>query len=480
MKKLTFLLSLTAFSSLPMAVEGQTFHKTYGGDAANCVLATIDGNFVVAGRPFFLLKIDPNGVVLWHKSYATIAGNAEASSAEQTSDGGYLVVGTLNYGYPTSKVLLLKADSDGNFQWAKTFGGARCEFGQSITHTFDGNYLIAGHTLSFGTYYFDAYVIKTDSAGNILWSRTFNGGYSDYCYSILLSKDNNFVFCGTIDIPGVANNVSLIKVNQNGTVIWSKAYGGTGDDGGYFVSQTSDGGYVVVGYTDSFGAGQFDAYLIKTDDAGSLKWSKTFGDIYDDELYYAEEMANGDYFLAGYDILSGSRWISGIKVDNNGDTLWTNVYGGSIGQTGYSAVKNSSGYIITGATASFGPNQIYLIKTDSMGKSGCYESNLGITVTTPATIVTTPLVQVSSPPTIVNSLSFTASNASTANTLCFSMAVPEVQASQFMMDDMKLVAIYDILSNKVPAGEIHPSGIYICKYEDNKGNSFFKKIPITH
>src|SRR3972149_10089864 len=171
MKKLIFILLISRIL-LDNEVRAQgTFQKTYGGGTAYSVEKTNDGNLIITGDPMFLLKMDLNGNVLWHKSYSSISGAVIGSSVVQTTDGGFIIAGTLNLGSPTSKVVLVKTDANGNPLWSKTYGGNKSESGSQVKQTLDGGYVIVGTTKSFGTNFDDIYVIKTDSNGNLQWSR---------------------------------------------------------------------------------------------------------------------------------------------------------------------------------------------------------------------------------------------------------------------------------------------------------------------
>jgi len=476
MKKLIFLLLLLKFD-FNSGAQG-TFQKTYGGGTAYDIKKTSDGNLIVTGDPCFLLKIDQNGSVLWYKAYSSPAGGLTGASVEQTNDGGFIIGGTLNFGTPTSEVLLLKTDANGNPQWAKTYGGYMDDYGSEAKQTLDGGYVIVGSARSFGTNFDDIYVIKTDGNGNLQWSKDIADSpidVVDHGNSIVQSVDSGYVIAGYIDNPlGNNNDVGLIKVDKTGSLVWAKSYGGTGDDMAYSLITTSDGGYAVVGYTQSFGAGWTDAYIIKTDSAGNLSWSKTFGSVYGDEAHSVEEITSGNYFLSGFGTSANflGRGATGIKLNANGDTVWAKVYGDQ-GEVGWAAKVINNSYLIIGNSQSLLPDDVYVVKSDSLGNNSCYTHNLQPTVTTPATIVTTPSVTVSTPATVVNSISITANNINTVNTLCSLVTVPEITNDQAITNG-RLIGIYDVLGRQV--SQTYPDNIYIYKYEDKKGNSFFKKV----
>ena len=375
MKKLISLwLFLATLFLLLEAVEGQiTFQKIFGPGTAYSIKQTSDNNLIVAGGPMFLLKMGQSGNVIWNKSYATTAGSADASSVAETADGGYIVCGTLNPGSPTSKVVLFKTDSDGNSQWANTYGGSKYEFGNGVIQTFDGGYIIIGSTKSFGTNFDDIYVIKTDSDGNLEWSKNIADtpvDDIDFGTSIVQAPDSGYVICGRIyNASNNSGDVGLIKLDASGNLLWSQSYGGTGDDRAYSIALTSDGGFALSGWTNSFGAGGWDNYVLKTDALGSINWSKAFGGAGNDFSYNISTTSSGGFVLTGtYDNLSAAD-VFLTEIDSMGDTLWTKNYGdnGSQGDVGFCSVKKGNSFFSVGQSNSFGG--IYLIKTDSLGNN---------------------------------------------------------------------------------------------------------------
>jgi ribosomal protein S11 len=150
--------------------------------------------------------------------------------------------------------------------FAKTYGGTGSDNASSVQQTSDGGYMVAGYTESFGAGGSDIFLIKTDASGNVIWAKTYGGTHSDYASSVQQTSDGGYIVAGyTFSFGAGINDIFLIKTDANGNVIWAKTYGGTAYDYAYSVQQTSDGGYIVAGYTRSFGAGGDNVFLIKTD-----------------------------------------------------------------------------------------------------------------------------------------------------------------------------------------------------------------------
>ena len=231
------------------------------------------------------------------------AFQSEGFSVQQTSDGGYIVAG---YNAPAQSsitrndIYVIKTNSSGDTIWSKTYGGTDNDEGNSVRQTTDGGYIIAGYTRSFGAGSYDVYVIKTNASGDTLWTRTYGGTGDDYGYSVQQTSDGGYIVAGQTSSFGAGGyDVWVIKTNASGDTLWTRTYGGTGDDYGHSVQQTSDGGYIIGGYTTSFGAGSADVYLIKTDASGDTLWTRTCGGTWDDFGYSVRQTSDKGYIVAG-------------------------------------------------------------------------------------------------------------------------------------------------------------------------------------
>ena len=190
-------------------------------------------------------------------------------AVHQTSDSGYILVAeTLSFGAGQYDIYLVKTDERGNILWSKTYGGGSSDYGYSVTQTTDGGYIVAGYTNSFGAGLSDVLLVKTDANGDISWAKTYGGSSSDYGYSVIQTSDGGYIVAGYTESYGLAGDVYLVKTDSNGNHQWSRTFGGAAKDLGWSVQQSADGGFIITGYTTSFGAGDQDFYLIKTDELG--------------------------------------------------------------------------------------------------------------------------------------------------------------------------------------------------------------------
>lgn len=352
-------------------------------DEGNSVQQTTDGGFIIAGstypsdttqRDVYLVKTDANGSVRWTR---TFGGNSldAGRSVQQTTDGGFIVGGeTFSFVTSSTDVYLIKTDANGNQQWARTFGGSDHDQGYSVQQTTDGGFIIAGSTSSLGAGALDVFLIKTDVNGNEVWIRTFGGSGFDGGSSVWETADGGFIIAGSTSSLGAGgDDVYLIKTHANGDTSWTTTFGGSGNDYGSCVQQTTDGGYIVVGETYSFAANFTDIYLIKTNAEGNLQWVKTFGSCggYDRGTFVRQTTEGGFVITGGGHVFFptyASTDVLLIKTDVNGNEQWMRTYGSPVSDWANSVQQmTDGGFILVGA---FGGASIFLIKTDANGNIG--------------------------------------------------------------------------------------------------------------
>jgi hypothetical protein len=374
---------LALLTATVQAAPVEEWSKTLGGtndDGATYVQQTSDGGYILVGDTFsygagdfdvWLIKTDANGNQQWSKTF----GGTDFESAwfvQQTSDGGYMIAGgTYSYGAGNDDVWLIKTDANGNQQWSNTFGSTNYDWAYFGQQTSDGGYILAGCTNSYGAGNDDAWLIKTDTNGNQQWSKTFGGTDYDCANSVQQTSDGGYMIAGGTNSYGAGNDdVWLIKTDTNGNQQWSKTFGGTDYDWASSVQQTSDGGYILAGCTNSYGAGNDDAWLIKTDTNGNQQWSKTFGSTDYDWANSVQQTSDGGYMIAGgtnsYGAGNDDVWL--IKTDTNGNLQWSKTFGGAYDDWAWSVQQISDGgYILAGVTYSYGAGNAdaWLIKVSS-------------------------------------------------------------------------------------------------------------------
>jgi hypothetical protein len=381
------LISLAAIAQPPDTLWTSTFGGN-SGDGGSSVQQTADGGYVIAGytgsfgaghTDVYLIKTDASGNQVWT---STFGGSSYdwGYSVQQTSDSGYIIAGSC---FAHGNVYLIKTNPAGDALWTRTFfGGNNWDEGFSVQQTSDAGFIIAGYTTLFGSGSEDVYLIKTDAAGNQTWTRTFGGSNSDYGYSVQQTTDGGYVIAGsTLSFGAGDYDVYLIKTDAAGNPTWTRTFGGGYGDAGSSVQQTADGGYVIAGETQSFGAGDSDVYLIKTDAAGNPTWTRTFGGGYWDAGSSVQQTADGGYVIAGstFSFGPGSMDVYLIKTDASGNQTWTRTFGGSSDDFGSSVQQTADGgYVIAGSTFSFGAGSmdVYLIKTDAGGTPVTPETEL--------------------------------------------------------------------------------------------------------
>ena len=284
--------------------------------------ATFDGN----GSDVWLIKTDADGDTLWTKTFYGYYSTNCGKSIQQTEDEGYIIVGfTEAWDYSDGFIWLIKTNASGDTLWTKTFGGSQREYGNSIQQTVDEGYIITGSTLSFGAGGSDVWLIKTNASGDTLWTRTFGGNGQDDGNSVQQTTDEGYIITGSTSSYGVGSrDIWLIKTNASGDTLWTKTFGGRGEDCGYAVQQTTDEGYIITGYTSSFPAGVRDAWLIKTSASGDILWTKTFGGSDNDDGYSVRQTLDGGYIITGFTSSYGSGdydvWL--IKTTPDVNTIY--------------------------------------------------------------------------------------------------------------------------------------------------------------
>ena len=259
-------------------------HGGYYSEVANSLVETTDGGYAIAGYTnsfgegyddFWLVKTDADGNMEWNMTYGGTSLD-QTYLVFATPDGGYAMGGTtMSFGAGGLDLWLVKTDAAGNMQWNKTYGGIGIDFGMHLIQTLDGGYAILGFTLSFGVGGGDCWLVKTDSDGNMLWNKTYGETGLDCGVHVLQTVDGGYATVGWTS--GNGQDAWLFKTDADGNMQWNQTYGGTEDDQGWSLIETTDGGFALAGNTYSFGAGDQDFYVVKTDELGVVPEGLTVG-----------------------------------------------------------------------------------------------------------------------------------------------------------------------------------------------------------
>jgi len=323
---------------------------------------------------FFLLMLpavsqDVGPKEVWSKAFGGPHGDG-FWSVEQTRDGGYILTGYTSTQGQSSDLWLVKVDLQGDPLWDRAFGGSGEDVGYFVKETQDGGYVVAGSTGSYGMGQERLWILKTDIEGNKQWDCVLGGFVSslgDGGWSVDKTNDGGYIVTGYTRSFGTGKkDLWLLKIDAEGELQWDKTFGGPEDDVGMSVVHAVDGGYVVAGRTASFGAGGDDIWLLRVDDDGEEVWNTTFGGEKDEAAFQVIELKDGFALVGRSESGSESRRIVLIKVDQGGKKLWERNYKGSSGSSLQPTADG--GFLIAGRKDSkdFGRDAL-LIKTDPSG-----------------------------------------------------------------------------------------------------------------
>ena len=313
----------------------------------------------------YAMKTNSQGDTLWTRTYGG-NGVSKAYSIKQTIDGGYVIAGMTNsFGAGGWDMYAVKTDAQGDTLWTHTYGGSYDDYAYDAEQTTDGGYVIAGYTASFGAGGCDFYVVKTNSDGDTLWTRTYGGTGNDLAYAIELTTDGGYVVAGGTESFGAGSfDFYVVKTNSQGDTMWTRTYGGSEEERANSIQQTSDGGYVIAGLTDSSAYG-YPLYVVKTNSQGDTLWTRTYGAV-GEFTTPIRQTTDGGYVIAGTLFSAGYVDFYVVRTNGQGDTLWTRTYGGSNWDYAYSIQQTTDGgYVIAGAKSPLegGASDFYVVKT---------------------------------------------------------------------------------------------------------------------
>ncbi len=352
----------------------EEWNYTFGGlndERGQSVQQTSDGGFIIIANiisyetgnaDIWLIRTNANGEEMWNRS---IGGDdfEQGYEGQQTEDGGFIIVGlTDSFETKGSDVWLVKTDAQGFVQWNATFGRSEGDdIGSSVKQTDDGGFILSGSTISDDGDS-DMWLIRTDATGVELWNKSFGGDEYDAAESVLQTPDNGFILIGrTWSYGKASSNVWMVKTNEKGVELWNKSFGGDEYDAAESVQQTTDNGFIVTGWTKSYGAGDDDLWLIKTDADGVERWNQTFGGSSYDRGHSVQQTGDGGFIIAGmtgsYRSVLYGIWV--IRTDTYGAELWNWTADETRIGKGYSVQQTrDGGFIVTGMIISFEANSV--------------------------------------------------------------------------------------------------------------------------
>lgn len=308
-----------------------------------------------------------NNPMTWQKTFG--GNNVDYGRCVISTEKGFLVVGaTSSYGSGGFDVYVLRLDFYGNKIWHKTFGGKADDIALCGIKA-KGGYLIVGWTKSFGAGKSDFYVLRIDEEGNKLWEKTYGGPEDDYAYRALATNDGFIVVGNTRSIEGLSSQAYVIKIDEEGKVIWEKNYGTQSDEALFGIESTSNG-YLAVGQSNK--SGNFDAYFLWMDRNGEKIKEEYLGGPYEDFIYCVKRTTDGGHIAVGaseYPQYNRNFYI--VKLDNNGAVVWEKVYREPKPDVARCVVETvDGGYLVFGSTYSYGAgyDDLYLLKIDSRGE----------------------------------------------------------------------------------------------------------------
>ena len=344
--------------------------RIYGGDEndiAYSIDRTTDGGFVIAGETksfghggfdYYIIKIDAAGDTLWTR---TIGGSSadHAKFIQCTNDGGYIIVGTtLSFGEWVPNIWLVKLNANGNTSWTRHFFNNMFNYADCVRQTSDGGYIIAGWSGEMDISHHDFYIIKTDSDGHQQWTENYDAGNPEMAYSITQTADSGYIIAGcSLHSFETQEDFRVLKIRSNASVNWDRYYGDSDLQAAHAVMETSDNGYLIVGISTDTMVGR--TYVVKTDYYGDTLWTRT----YPGSMRSALECDDGGYLISS--VINGD--INILKINSNGDSLWSRLYLYPDFEAGNDIEKTDDGnYIICGDRGDYseGGSDIFLVKIE--------------------------------------------------------------------------------------------------------------------
>ncbi|MFC2161678.1 CFI-box-CTERM domain-containing protein [Acidobacteriota bacterium] len=374
-KIFSLIVLLNVVSSLSLNAQ---WARTYGGgedDYASSIQQTYDGGYIVAGttesfgagyEDFQIFKLASDGTIEWQKTFGGDLWDF-ANSIRQTSDGGYILGGTSGIYNKGDFILVLKISSNGDIEWKHYYEDPnREDLGiqqhgaelRSVQQTNDGGYIAACSAYLLERDKYDIWILKLFPNGEVEWNRAYRGSLDDRAHSMLQTNDGGYIVAGyTNSSTAGGNDIWILKLASDGNIEWQKTFGESQTELAYSIKQTNDGGYIVVGHSNSRTAGNGDIWILKLSSSGDIEWNKAYGGIKNDTAHSIQQTFDGGYIVAGktysFGAGIGDVWI--LKLNILGAIEWQKTYGGGQDEEAKSIQQTSDGgYIVAGSTESYG------------------------------------------------------------------------------------------------------------------------------
>jgi hypothetical protein len=314
-----------------------------------------------------------NPTTEWTQTYGVTLSDVLQDSVE-TSDGGFALVGYTNaFGAGDYDFWLIKTDASGNAQWNKTYGGFDTEKPYALIETSDGGFAMVGYTETWGAGDDDAWLVRTDANGVVLWNKTYGGIEDEQGKDLVETSDGGFAIVGYTETWTVGDDDAwLVRTDANGNAQWNMSYGGVEDEKGLAIITTSDGGFAFSGTTETWTVGRRDCWLVRTDASGSAQWNMSHGDIQNDVGSDLVEADDGGFVVVGT-ICDSTYSLDSVlvKADASGNFLWAKTYGVSSNEDELVKMVKTvdGGYALAGYTSSYGAGgmDVWLVETDASG-----------------------------------------------------------------------------------------------------------------
>ncbi|MCK5125106.1 MAG: T9SS type A sorting domain-containing protein [candidate division Zixibacteria bacterium] len=375
---------ISLYMYAPLAAQDSLWAVNFGGkynESTGGIDRLATGDFILCGSTYsygageydiYVIKTDSVGTVLWDETFGDTA-TEYGNDIQKTSDNGFIISGSTNStGAGKRDLYLLKIDSVGNELWSKTYGGTSHEDGHSVQELYDKGFIVCGTTESFGTGT-DIYLLRTDSLGDTLWTKTYGGSNGESGAEVRVTSDSGFIMIGNTGSYGTGySSIYVVRTDSIGDTVWTATYGNDRADMGAAIELTNDNGFILGGTTVLDGENYYDAYAVKIDSLGVLEWDSTYGGSYEDRIYSIKTTPDGGYIFGGITDNGGARKmdIMMLKTDAAGATEWSNSIGGDESDYCRSVILDGQNdYFALGYSysASTGGSDMYLAKIQRAG-----------------------------------------------------------------------------------------------------------------